>query len=82
MKTELQTINVVKPKSDDYTGFVLVKRIQRKATPIRETEKRGTPGVFRGRYRVSYKGKTYRTFNLPDVYGECAGRCIDIKYGE
>ena len=42
----------------------------------------GEPGhkyTKNGRYSVSYKGKRYITFILPECYGELSGLCIKVK---
>ena len=70
-------INVLKYNEPTYTK---VDKVVRKAVEVRTAEKRGGRGRSTGKYRVSYKGKMYVTFNLPSEYGECAGQCICIEY--
>ena len=31
------------------------------------------------RYEVSYKGKWHVVFNLPKIYGELSGQCINLN---
>ena len=70
------TIKVI----ENYDGLSgeLVETIERKGTPVLHAEKRGARGIFRGEWRVSYKGRTYHTFRLPATYGGIAGTCISI----
>ena len=76
--TRQMTINVIQ-RNDEDTGFELLEVIERKGTEVREAEQRGTRGRPAGRYRVSYGGRRFVTFRLPECYGDCAGQCIWVR---